>query len=891
MKKLSKKQLIIVIVAAALAVAVALTVTLCICLRTFTVTFDSNGGSAVAAYEKIKNKSTITAPANPTYANHAFDGWHKDKELTTPWNFETDVVTGNITLYAKWTEATDGLVYTLNDDGTSYRVSAESQITAPNTVLIIPAMHEGLWVTSVEARTLYENSAIAEVILPASIKEIGDYAFGDCPNLSKITFAQGVEKIGKYVFNGNAVTQLVLPDGVKEIGDYSFSNCSLLADITLPSSVKKVGSYVFSNCASDKAVKYNGTLEQWCAIDFGETDALLGKNLTINGTVIQGEISIPTTVAQIKDNTFSGFDKITAITLPPSVLKIGANAFGDCTALQKVKAEGDLVIDKRAFQNCVELAEVTFDKNVQAVGSYAFYNCRKLTAMPDFNEVRTFGDYVFCDCVSLGEATFPVTVTVIGEGLFAGCTELKKADFSLSTRLENIGGRAFYGCEKLANVTLPEKLSAVSNETFYGCKVLTSVSLPDTVTSIGDGAFSGCNALQSLPKINNVTKIGESAFENCWNITDALLKDSALIELGAGAFAYCSKLANVTLPAKLAAINDYVFAGCGFADIELPVGITEIGANAFNGCIALTGIVIPEGVKTVRRAAFNSCTKLTEVTLPSTLTSIGMEAFKSCQLLSSVNIPSGVTSIGVSAFNACVGLTAVTLPAALTDLGNFAFQGCSGISAVTIPQGVKNIGMGVFSNCTALTSLTVENGNTAYVAQGNCLIDVASKTLIAGCSASVIPQDQGIVVIADYAFDGSAFSSVTVPQTVTKIGRNAFRNCKGLTEVVIPDGVTEIGDHAFDACSALASVTIGKGVTSIGRGAFTNCALLSAVTFDGLAELDGKQWAVGDSTPDANGNPISVLHRFTVEELNGNDVYLLFTLTYKDSDWFLVDAR
>jgi|GEM_PF-3003177 len=68
---------------------------------TFTVTFNSNGGSAVANVTAGQG-TTISAPTAPTRAGYTFDGWYKEASLTTPWNFATDTVTAQTTLYAKW---------------------------------------------------------------------------------------------------------------------------------------------------------------------------------------------------------------------------------------------------------------------------------------------------------------------------------------------------------------------------------------------------------------------------------------------------------------------------------------------------------------------------------------------------------------------------------------------------------------------------------------------------------------------------------------------------------------------------------------------------------------------------------------------------------------------
>lgn len=70
--------------------------------KTFTVTFDSQGGSAVAP-QTITSGEKAERPADPTRAGHTFGGWYREVDCTTVWNFHEDTVTGDITLYAKWT--------------------------------------------------------------------------------------------------------------------------------------------------------------------------------------------------------------------------------------------------------------------------------------------------------------------------------------------------------------------------------------------------------------------------------------------------------------------------------------------------------------------------------------------------------------------------------------------------------------------------------------------------------------------------------------------------------------------------------------------------------------------------------------------------------------------
>ena len=73
----------------------------------YTVTFNSNGGTEVPSLTGLDSGAKIAAPTAPSREAYTFGGWYKDESLITPWNFATDTVTANTVLYAKWVSKKD----------------------------------------------------------------------------------------------------------------------------------------------------------------------------------------------------------------------------------------------------------------------------------------------------------------------------------------------------------------------------------------------------------------------------------------------------------------------------------------------------------------------------------------------------------------------------------------------------------------------------------------------------------------------------------------------------------------------------------------------------------------------------------------------------------------
>ena len=81
-----------------------------------------------------------------------------------------------------------------------------------------------------------------------------------------------------------------------------------------------------------------------------------------------------------------------------------------------------------------------------------------------------------------------------------------------------------------------------------------------------------------------------------------------------------------------------------------------------------------------------------------------------------------------------------------------------------------------------------------------------------------------------YDIHHTKIHSVTIPQSVTSIGKDAFAQCRALQSLTIDDAATSIGDWAFDECYKLTTLSLGKKITTIGDYAFCDCRILNNVT-------------------------------------------------------------
>ena len=317
-------------------------------------------------------------------------------------------------------------------------------------------------------------------------------------------------------------------------------------------------------------------------------------------------------------------------------------------------------------------------------------------------------------------------------------------------------------------------VTKIEEYTFYHCENLTSLKIPESVTKIGYQAFSGCNRLEKIDIPNSVTTIGNSAFEDC------------------------SSLTSVTIPDSVTTIGNYAFSGCTG---ELVVDCNIPSASSFYG------------------------SKFTSVTIGDSVTTIGKSAFKYYSSLTSVTIGDSVTTIGDYAFYECSSLTSVYCKATTPPAGgNYMFEYNASGRKIYVPMELIEAyksASGWSQYADAILGYDFENGE----------IEGFMMEYTSSDGYKVTPYNLDAFdaqLIGNYCINGKGY--LYFDREITKIGIDAFYNCKNLNNITIPDSVTTIGNYAFSDCSSLTSLTIPDSVTTIGDWAFSYCSSLTSVT-------------------------------------------------------------
>lgn len=171
-------------------------------------------------------------------------------------------------------------------------------------------------------------TGLEEIILPEGVRVIGKQAFDACINLKRVYLPQSLKELQEDVWNGCFRLEYVnLPVGIQVIPERAFFGCDKLEETILPVTVKELGEASFLSCLALK------------------------------------KISLPMCIGTIKDAAFEG-SGLEEITIPSSVTEFGKAVFENCYDLKKVIFRSKIDLSEDTFKGCVNLEELQFPSNM-----------------------------------------------------------------------------------------------------------------------------------------------------------------------------------------------------------------------------------------------------------------------------------------------------------------------------------------------------------------------------------------------------------------------------------------------------------------------------------------------------------------------------------------------
>ena len=460
----------------------------------------------------------------------------------------------------------------------------------------------------------------------------------------------------------NTVVKAIAQDGWKVKVNATSTDKGTIT-ITAPDPIVESEILVFANDGSYRTVMASFYCHEKQVLDINIADNSINV-LPAGGTQ---EIKLTTNLdytVEIPDNARSWLSlapETRALREDTIVFEVAANEGIQRHATVTLKGEQDNILQTIIFRQlgtCTEIHVETKGELENVLAGYDYANIESLKITGVLNDV----DFLF---------------------IYRMMPKLKNLDIA-EVNITALPTQAFYKSTNVEHLILPKTLTTIGKEMFYRSK-LKSVVIPASVETIEAAAFMGCSSLATVTfeKGSQLKTIGggySSYYPNYY-----------------GAFADCTALTSIEIPASVETIEAAAFMRCSkLATVTFEKGsqLKTIGGDysssyyygVFSDCTALKSIEIPASVETIEAAAFKGCSSLATVTFEkgSQLKTIGGGYY--------YHYYYGV-------FSDCTALKSIEIPASVETIEATAFKGCSSLATVTFEKGsqLKTIGGGYYS--------------------------------------------------------------------------------------------------------------------------------------------------------------------------------------------------
>ncbi len=810
--------------------------------------------------------------------NRAFYGV-KLKSLNIPKNVESlewDSANDRLSVFEQCTTAFTTL--TVDPENTHYRAKENVLYS------LRPAKGESGETTYVEDRLLYspKGNPEKEIHVPGTVTYVASWAFYNASGdnyraMEKLLFEDSVKTVNpttgeeeggtieiKYqaVMYAMNLAELKLPHGLKTMETDAFAQLSTVTSSggNVTGLDTKITSLTIPNTVTSIQAKFLATtvaIEELIFEEGGEEPLVIEDSGSDNR------------------GAFTNLWRLTTITLPARLTKVGKNAFRGVTGAYRLQLReivfegcmGELTIGDNAFYSTNTLTSpaliesVNLPEGTVSIGASAFYSAAALTSIKLPSTLKEIGDRAFSASGLEGKITIPASVEKIGEQAFTN-TKLTEVVFEDHSKLTSIGMQAFQNLSTLESVSFGsfEGTFTIGATAFGACPNLSSIEIPSAVSSIGEYAFSGDIGLESVTfesGVSSLTSIGDKAFEGAAFTEFAFPEANGLIALGEQLFASCTALTTIHISKSISALTN-VFVGCGTIQFVVVDPGNEYFRAGEEGDGALydksTGQVqliyaqlgetftFAEGTINVGASLLANQTEVKTLLIPASVIRIGANAFENMISLEHVVIGknSVLVEIGDYAFHNCMNLQSINLEDAnyLKTVGSYAFNSCFALDSVKFGVSLTTIGDRVFGSGTASDASGVRSVDFSAVRNlssiGNYMFSYCTNL-----KEVILPAN--ISFLGQYTFQYSGLETIDLSnlRKLRYLGAKAdtapaatassylFRGCEQLTKVILPTTVTHVGGNTFSGCTSLKSVEGIGNVELFGTSCFQNTGLES----------------------------------------------------------------
>lgn len=567
-----------------------------------------------------------------------------------------------------------------------------------------------------------------------------------------------------------------------------------------------------------------------------------GNNPTLMflGTTKMGMLEIPDkindnqgttfTVTEVAGDTRYPCKDVTSVKLPETIVKLGNICFYDA-----------------------QLTEINIPKSVSEIDHVVWAGVK---VVPEC-KVDAANTHFDSDDNGLLYTEGKVELRSVPSNI---ATKTGNSTYTVNSAVTSIAKGAFFSNPDLKKVILPSNLQEVEEgwPSIAATSQLEEFEMTPSSTAkyeVKEGVLftKGPNKLVLYPQAKNVAEytvpagvkeIASYGISRNKYITSIDLKDVTKVQISA--LVNLLKLKTITIPKNLKkeGLEKGAFEGCSALEAyEVAEGNTDfsaVGGVLFSENKEILYFyplakpdetyTIPSTVKEIAAKAFQGATKLTSLVIPTSVEKIQEQAFRQNYKLASVKFcePSKITDLSAYAFWQCPKLTEVTLPSSITEIGKVFLQ-CENLETVNVPANakLKTIKEDAFATNKKLKNFNFQGNCNLEAIEANAFANAESlesfkfpktvtkieRNAFTGCTnmaTATFAEDADIQKIGEGAFADCGLTSISIPKKVQTIEREAFRNCKVLTQINVTEFTTQIDPEAFKYCDKLTDINVSK---------------------------------------------------------------------------------